>query len=238
MVCPNCGTLNSNEVDNCRKCTKALHPSFMKGKIACHVHANREAVTSCGVCGVRLCAACAVNHKGIDYCEACAPAEAVRPFFDADYEAIPVIDSTKTGRAQLQPRLFGFLIDAFCFLLGAVVFGIIAFLIANVTIVFRPQAGLPFYGFWIFVVLAWVGYNAIAVAMSGQTLGRKWNNVIVLKPDGKIVDARTAVIRAFAALLSLLPLGLGYLWAFFDPARETWHDKLAGTAVFDYEEVS
>lgn len=210
----------------------------MKGKIACNVHANREAVTSCAVCGIRLCAACAVNHRGIDYCDACAPAEAVRPDFDADYEAIPVVDSTKTGRAALQPRTFAFLIDGFMFALGAVAFGVIAFLIANVTVIFRPQGGWQFYGYWILAVLLWVGYNAISVAMSGQTLGRKWNNTIVLTPDGKIVDAQKATIRAFSALISLLPLGLGYWWAFFDPARETWHDKIAGTAVFDYEEVS
>lgn len=55
----------------------------------------------------------------------------------------------------------------------------------------------------------------------------------------KIVDARTGrepsagqlVGRYFAYFLSLLPLGLGFLWAAFDPKKQGWHDKLAGTVV-------
>jgi uncharacterized RDD family membrane protein YckC len=26
-------------------------------------------------------------------------------------------------------------------------------------------------------------------------------------------------------------LGLGYLWAFWDPKKQTWHDMAAGTVV-------
>lgn len=54
-----------------------------------------------------------------------------------------------------------------------------------------------------------------------------------------IVDARTGgkpstrqfVIRYFAYGLSLLALGLGYLWIVFDARKQGWHDKLAGTVV-------
>ena len=57
--------------------------------------------------------------------------------------------------------------------------------------------------------------------------------------DAKIVDAKTGgkptsgqfVGRYFAYFLSALPLGLGYLWAAWDPKKQTWHDKLAGTLV-------
>ena len=31
--------------------------------------------------------------------------------------------------------------------------------------------------------------------------------------------------------LSTLPLGLGYLWAFFHPRRQAWHDLIADTLV-------
>ena len=30
---------------------------------------------------------------------------------------------------------------------------------------------------------------------------------------------------------SSLPLGLGYLWAFFHPRRQAWHDLIADTLV-------
>jgi uncharacterized RDD family membrane protein YckC len=55
----------------------------------------------------------------------------------------------------------------------------------------------------------------------------------------KIICAKTGgtpstgqfVGRYFAYILSMLPLLLGYLWAAWDPKKQTWHDKLAGTYV-------
>ncbi|GAB4457479.1 MAG: hypothetical protein OHK0029_17340 [Armatimonadaceae bacterium] len=238
MVCPNCGTLNENNQSNCRKCTKPLRPAHMKGKIPCHIHANREAITSCGVCGVRLCGPCTINHNGIDYCDSCAPAEAVRPSFEEDYESLPVLDPATAGRARLQPNIMALLIDVFIFAVGAALFGVVAFLITGATFVFNRSAGGAFYGFWVFIGFCWIVYNVIATAMTGQTFGRRTTNVIVLKPDGRLADLQSAIIRGLGEILSLIPFGLGYLWVFFDPARETWHDKLAGTAVYEYEEVS
>jgi uncharacterized RDD family membrane protein YckC len=54
----------------------------------------------------------------------------------------------------------------------------------------------------------------------------------------KIVDAETggpmsggqAVGRYFAYFVSLIFM-LGYLWVAFDPRKQSWHDKLAGTVV-------
>jgi len=55
----------------------------------------------------------------------------------------------------------------------------------------------------------------------------------------KIVDARTGkapstrqlVGRFFAYIVSAVPLGIGFLWVAFDPRKQGWHDKLAGTVV-------
>jgi uncharacterized RDD family membrane protein YckC len=55
----------------------------------------------------------------------------------------------------------------------------------------------------------------------------------------KIVDAGTggpmsggqAVGRYFAYLVSAIVFMLGYLWVAFDPRKQAWHDKLAGTVV-------
>lgn len=54
-----------------------------------------------------------------------------------------------------------------------------------------------------------------------------------------IVDASTGgkpsftqyAIRYVGYFLSALPLLLGYLWAAFDPRKQSWHDKLANTVV-------
>ncbi len=55
----------------------------------------------------------------------------------------------------------------------------------------------------------------------------------------KIVDARTGgplgtsqcLGRYFAYLVSIFPLGLGFVWIAFDRRKQAWHDKLAGTVV-------
>ena len=40
-----------------------------------------------------------------------------------------------------------------------------------------------------------------------------------------------AAARYYAEFLSGIPLCLGYAWALWDPERQGWHDKLAGTVV-------
>lgn len=55
----------------------------------------------------------------------------------------------------------------------------------------------------------------------------------------RIVDAETghppstgqSIGRYFAYYVSAIPLMLGYLWVAFDPRKQGWHDKLAGTVV-------
>ncbi|HEU4853184.1 MAG TPA: RDD family protein [Telluria sp.] len=69
--------------------------------------------------------------------------------------------------------------------------------------------------------------------------------ILLSKTPGKmaigatIVDARTGgkpttgqfVIRYLGYYVALLPLGLGILWVGFDPRKQGWHDKMAGTVV-------
>ncbi|HFE36816.1 MAG TPA: RDD family protein [Gammaproteobacteria bacterium] len=54
-----------------------------------------------------------------------------------------------------------------------------------------------------------------------------------------VIDAKThqrikplqAVIRYFAYFISLIPLGLGFLWIAWDKKKQGFHDKIAGTVV-------
>ncbi len=55
----------------------------------------------------------------------------------------------------------------------------------------------------------------------------------------QVVDAQTfkplrpgqAVLRYFAYIASLLPLGLGFLWIAWDKRKQGFHDKIANTVV-------
>jgi uncharacterized RDD family membrane protein YckC len=57
--------------------------------------------------------------------------------------------------------------------------------------------------------------------------------------SAKVVDAKTgntmsvgqSIGRYLGYFVSTIPLGLGLIWVAFDPKKQGWHDKLAGTVV-------
>jgi uncharacterized RDD family membrane protein YckC len=68
----------------------------------------------------------------------------------------------------------------------------------------------------------------------GQTLGmRAWRMRLETKA-GDVPSFQTASLRFLVAMLSLLALGLGFLWQLWDKDRLTWHDRLTGTRLRYY----
>ena len=57
--------------------------------------------------------------------------------------------------------------------------------------------------------------------------------------SARVVDARTggplgvgqSIVRYLGYFVSTIPFGLGLLWVAFDPKKQGWHDKIAGTVV-------
>ena len=57
--------------------------------------------------------------------------------------------------------------------------------------------------------------------------------------SARVVDAKTggplgvgqSILRYLGYFVSTIPLGLGLLWVAFDPRKQGWHDKIAGTVV-------
>jgi uncharacterized RDD family membrane protein YckC len=66
----------------------------------------------------------------------------------------------------------------------------------------------------------------------GQTLGMMLTGLRITRADGSPVDLGHSAARAGMAIVSRLPLSLGYLWAAWDPEKRTWHDMVADTRVF------
>jgi len=64
---------------------------------------------------------------------------------------------------------------------------------------------------------------------SNQTLGMRAWHIRLVCPDGTPPDLRLALLRWLAAILSWLPLGLGFIWSLIDAEQLTWHDRLSGT---------
>jgi uncharacterized RDD family membrane protein YckC len=80
-------------------------------------------------------------------------------------------------------------------------------------------------------LLVLAAYGAVLWRLRGTTIGGTVFGLRVVRIDGREVDWTTAWLRALGCFLSLLPLGLGFLWIAFDRERQAWHDKVAGTVV-------
>ncbi len=69
----------------------------------------------------------------------------------------------------------------------------------------------------------------------GQTVGMLAWKLRLVRGDGTPVGWREALVRFAAAIVSLAPLGLGFLWALVDRDALTWHDRLSRTRVVHVE---
>lgn len=87
-----------------------------------------------------------------------------------------------------------------------------------------------------------IGYLATAVviffnyvyfyARRGQSFGKRFVGIRVIRTDGEPIDYQTAVLRHIVGYpLAVLFFGLGMLWMLVDGKRQGWHDKLAKTIV-------
>ena len=68
----------------------------------------------------------------------------------------------------------------------------------------------------------------------GQTLGMRSWRLRLETDDGRLPNVTTATLRFAAALVSLLPLGLGFWWQLWDKDNLTWHDRASFTRLVHY----
>ena len=113
------------------------------------------------------------------------------------------------------------------------------------------EAALPRAGFWLRMVALLVDailigivirsgrfflpvlavYGAVLWKLKGSTVGGIIFGLKVVRHDGRPMDWATAAVRALACFFSLIFLCLGFIWIAFDPEKQGWHDKIAGTVV-------
>lgn len=65
----------------------------------------------------------------------------------------------------------------------------------------------------------------------GQTMGKTIVGLKVIRTDGTQLSVGRALLRYLGYIVSASLFSIGFLWAAFDPKRQGWHDKLAGTLV-------
>jgi uncharacterized RDD family membrane protein YckC len=74
-------------------------------------------------------------------------------------------------------------------------------------------------------------YFAVFWNLGGQTPGQYLMGLRVVRTDGKRLNFARSLMRWAGLVVSLLPLGLGYLWCLWDDRRQIFADKMARTVV-------
>jgi uncharacterized RDD family membrane protein YckC len=65
----------------------------------------------------------------------------------------------------------------------------------------------------------------------GTTIGGIVLGLKVVRVDGQPLTFTVALVRSLAAAFSAVVLFLGFFWIGWDPEKQGWHDKIAGTVV-------
>jgi uncharacterized RDD family membrane protein YckC len=74
-------------------------------------------------------------------------------------------------------------------------------------------------------------YQLYFASMTGQTIGMRMVGIRLISGRGRAPGPVRGLIRVVAMAISVLPGGLGWLWAIFDREHRALHDHLAGTYV-------
>ena len=157
---------------------------------------------------------------------------------DAAPEPVPVSEPLHEPEvpltvASIPARLAGGIIDLV--LLGGIDLAVIYFTLRVLDLPFGEVFSLPVAPMVSFLLLLTGGYLSVFVAAGGQTIGKMaaGTRVIPADPAAPVHERVTfgqAVVRAGGYVVSALPVGLGFLPAFFGE-RRALHDRLADTRV-------
>ncbi len=125
-------------------------------------------------------------------------------------EDLPPVDAASFPIATFPARAGAFVLD---FLLVALIYGML---------------GLDALR-WFFALL--LGYHIACWSWSGATVGGVIAGVRVVRSDHRPLTFSDALVRGLSSVFSAAVLGLGFFWILKDPDGQSWHDKIAGTAV-------
>jgi uncharacterized RDD family membrane protein YckC len=81
-------------------------------------------------------------------------------------------------------------------------------------------------------IFVFFGYFVLLTGIFGQTPGKFVAGIVVVDREGRTPGVGVAIPREMIGkFVSIIALGIGLLWILYDPSRQGWHDKIAGTYV-------
>ena len=130
-------------------------------------------------------------------------------------------------------RFAGLFLDGLIFLvvellLGAIFTSTSTEVVGGLAITVRTGSSLP----TAIMIILELAYFSWFWSTRGASLGQQLVGIRVVDSEtfGPLKPSQ-AVVRYIGYLISGLPFLLGYIWAAFDPKKQGWMDKLAGTQV-------
>ncbi len=164
------------------------------------------------------------NDEGAQFCYSCG-----LPLTDEHLRASPpVIGAFRQGTpGGFWARVVAFIIDSV--VLMALNLGMYVLLGEDISNYSDPDAPYVFVDFLGFVV--GVLYAPVLIGLWSTTIGKRALNLYVVREDGARCGFWRAFGRSAASIVSLLPLGIGFLMVAFRADKRALHDLIAGTAV-------
>lgn len=131
---------------------------------------------------------------------------------------------------SLNARCSAFLLDYILTLFPLSVTLALAFFVKRKLM--EPEVGSFFQYVGYALVLAVLFFNWVySYVRYGQSFGKRFIGLRVVRIDGNPMDYPTALIRLAVYLLSMLLAGLGFAWMLWDKNQRGLHDMIAKTLV-------
>jgi len=144
-----------------------------------------------------------------------------------------LFDESPLHVAPLADRLMAAVVDVALTLAAFLLFALV--FVACTT---RPPAGrTAVAGAAASLLAMWVLYQYLFFSLSAATPGMRYAKIALCTFDEDNPTRHAMHVRIAALLLSALPLGLGFLWIFFDEDGLSWHDRITQTYQRSYREL-
>jgi uncharacterized RDD family membrane protein YckC len=130
--------------------------------------------------------------------------------------------------APMDKRVKAFIVDEL--VISLLVFVAFWDRIASATTVTQSLESLNEVVLWILVLK--IAYHAIFVTLYGATLGKLWQKIYVITIDDLAKPPfMAALARGSMRAISEWLFYVGFIWAWINPNRQTWQDKIGRTIV-------
>jgi uncharacterized RDD family membrane protein YckC len=142
-----------------------------------------------------------------------------------DQQALQPQPSNPIRLAPLGRRLMALVVDA------SLVLAVFVFLAMEFVSHSKQMPGprLVEFGAVLAVLAISAAYQALFLTQTKATPGMRYAGIAFCTFDGRSPSREQRSRRLTGLLLSVLPLGLGLVWALFDDDHLTWHDRLSKT---------